>query len=46
MTNSTLYGNDYDITEYMIDLENQYLTIRFKYKCLVVSEYLQIKLHK
>ena len=42
MTNSTLYGNDYDITEYMIDLRNSIFKSDLNTNVSSIRQYLQI----
>ena len=42
MTNSTLYGNDYDITEYMIDLRNSIFKSDLNTNVSSMRQYLQI----
>ena len=42
MTNSTLYGNDYDITEYMIDLRNSIFKSDLNTNVSSMIQYLQI----
>ncbi len=42
MTNSTLYGNEYDITEYMIDLRKSIFSTDFNNSVSSIRQYLQI----
>ena len=42
MTNSKLYGNDYDITEYMIDLRNSIFKSDLNTNVSSIRQYLQI----
>ena len=42
MTNSTLYGNDYDITEYMTDLRNSIFKSDLNSNVSSIRQYLQI----
>ena len=42
MTNSTLYGNEYDITEFMIDLRKSIFDNDFNTSVSSIRQFLQI----